>query len=166
LDQIENTAGERETIYKAMRNVTETVTIPLPPPIPPPEESESCLPDVREGIHTGNIVAQRVGLPANTLSGESTIARTVGASKAAWHKTPLKNLTPTSKINVWQGAKVVGRTCTLTAGALSYIEIGMHFTKTPAEISQETGENLTSWNPLVRGPAELGNLIGNWLYGD
>lgn len=156
--------GNRETPYKL-----------LPPPPPTPtrstenlnqsEAGEPCLlPEVRERSQTVRTTVGSAGIVPNVLSGESTTARVAGVSKAAWRTPPLKNLSPTAKINVWQGAKLLGRTCTLTAGAMGYVEVGLHAAKTAEEISQETGRNLESWNPLVWGPAELGYLIGGLLF--
>jgi len=124
-------------------------------------------------LHTVNVIAQQgstaSGLLSGTVSHSGVINYAVNKAKlpqAVWKATPLRNLTPCSKINVWQSAKVAGKSCTLVAGAISYYEIYEHTQKTPAEISKEVGENGKSWNPLVRVPHEIGYWIGEWWYGD
>jgi len=85
-------------------------------------------------------------------------------SNAVWKKTPLRKLKPCTKFDVWKTAKTGGRACTLVSGAISWYEVGTHFTKTPTEISSEVGDNSTSWNPITRASHELGYFIGGLIY--
>jgi RHS repeat-associated protein len=69
-------------------------------------------------------------------------------------------------IKVTEVVSKVGKAAFWVSAAISWYQVGHHFTKTPAEISHEVAQNRKSWDPITRATTWLGDILAEWLYAE